>query len=259
MGIVVAAVAFILLTGSAATSAIHVRSTLQANFRGAYDILVRPKGSFTPLERERGLIRDNYLSGIYGGITMRQYRRIEHLPGVEVAAPIANIGTVLAQEPVILPLKHYLNGAQDQLFRVRFSWVSQNGLSRYPASDMYLYATRRRFDLGPQTAVVRDPLTGRADLICNGYNETKPVVLAPFVPINSSYLFCSSPHVSAALGQLIRQVPIDRESSSSSSSRSTSRRSTLKPRRNSSACREPWSAGATSDRRRGHTSRNPHP
>jgi putative ABC transport system permease protein len=205
LGIVVAAVAFILLTGSAATSAIHVRSTLQRNFRGAYDILVRPKGSFTPLERERGLIRDNYLSGIYGGITMRQYRLIEHLSGVEVAAPIANIGTVLAQEPVILPLKRYLNGQQDQLFRVHLSWVSQDGLSRYPASDMYLYATRRRFGLGPQTAVARDPLTGRSDLICNGYNETKPVVLAPFVPVNSSYLFCSSRDLSPGLGRLIRQ------------------------------------------------------
>ena len=49
LGIVVATVAFVLLTSSAATSAIHVRSTLQKNFRGAYDILVRPRARLRPL------------------------------------------------------------------------------------------------------------------------------------------------------------------------------------------------------------------
>jgi hypothetical protein len=205
-GIVVAAVAFILLTGSAATSAIHVRSTLKENFRGAYDILVRPKGSFTRLERKEQLVRDNYLSGIYGGITFKQYHRIEHLPGVEVAAPIANVGTVLAEEPVIVPLRRFLGSQMDQLFRVRFSWVAQDGLSRYPATDEYLYATRRRFDLGSQTAVARDPLTGQDDLVCNGYEATVPVVYAPFVPVNSSLLFCASPSVTPALRNLTKDI-----------------------------------------------------
>jgi putative ABC transport system permease protein len=199
LGIIVAAVSFVLLTGSAATSAIHVRSTLKQNFRGAYDILVRPKGSFTPLERKDQLVRDNYLSGIYGGITLRQYRSIEHIPGVQVAAPIANIGTVLAQQPVVVSLKHYLRSQNDQLFRVRFSWVAQDGLSRYPASDEYLYVTHRQLTLDRQAAATRDPLTGKPDLICDGYNETKPVILAPFLPVNSSSLFCSSTNSTAAL------------------------------------------------------------
>ncbi len=176
-----------------------MRSTLKENFRGAYDILVRPKGSFTPLERRDGLVRDNYLSGIYGGITLRQYRSVEHIPGVQVAAPIANIGTVFAQQPVVVSLKHYLGSQTDQLFRVGFSWVAQGGLSRYPASDEYLYATHRQLTLDRQAAVVRDPLTGKPDLICDGYNETKRVVLAPFVPVNSSSLFCSSTNSTAAL------------------------------------------------------------
>ena len=95
LGVLAAAVSFVLLTGSARTSSIQVRGTLTKNFRGAYDILVRPPGSYTTLERQQGLVRDNYLSGIYGGITLRQYHRIQHIPGVQVAAPIANIGTVL--------------------------------------------------------------------------------------------------------------------------------------------------------------------
>ena len=47
------------------------------------------------MERREGLVRDDYLSGIFGGITMAQYHRIARLPGVQVAAPIAMIGYVL--------------------------------------------------------------------------------------------------------------------------------------------------------------------
>jgi putative ABC transport system permease protein len=198
--VAVAAIAFVLLTGSTATSELRVHRTLTANFRGAYDILVRPRGSFTPLEREKGLVRDNYLSGIFGGITMKEYREIEKIPGVAVAAPIANIGTVLAEQTVTLHLRHFVRSQKDQLFRVRFSWVTQNGLSRYPGGDEYLYVTRRRMDLGPKdTSVVSDPLTGRQDMVCNGYNATKPLVPAPFAPLNSSRLLCSSDNLTSAL------------------------------------------------------------
>jgi hypothetical protein len=199
-GVVVAAVAFILLTGSAATSAIHVRATLKKNFRGAYDILVRPQGSFTPLERSEQLVRDNYLSGIYGGITMRQYRRIEHLPGVEVAAPIANLGTTFVDASVVLRLHRYIDHARDQLFRVRFSWRSQRGLSRYPGSDEYLYATRRRVGPGRGGApLVTDPVDGRGDQVCNGYDDTEPLEYRPFVPGNSSFLWCATSNRASAL------------------------------------------------------------
>ncbi len=64
-----AAVSFVLLTSAAQTSDIRVRGSVETNFRNAYDILVRPRGSFTRLERSEQLIRDNYLSGIFGGIS----------------------------------------------------------------------------------------------------------------------------------------------------------------------------------------------
>ena len=199
-GIVVAAVAFILLTGSAATSAIHVRHTLKKNFRGAYDILVRPKNSFAPLERSEALVRDNYLSGIYGGITLGQYHRIEHLPGVEVAAPIASLGTTFVDASVVLPLGRFIGPGRDQLFRVHFSWLSERGRSRYPGSDEYLYATRRRIGPGPGGAtLVTDPLDGRGDQACNGYGNTRPVDYSPFVPVNSSYLWCATSNRAPAL------------------------------------------------------------
>lgn len=66
------------------------------NFRAAYDILVRPQDSFTPLEKQQGLIQQNYLSGVFGGIRFQQCREIKDIPGVEVAAHIANIRYVIA-------------------------------------------------------------------------------------------------------------------------------------------------------------------
>ncbi|MDQ5822186.1 MAG: hypothetical protein M3540_12165, partial [Actinomycetota bacterium] len=85
---------FVLLSAAATTSDLRVRGSVESNFRNAYDILVRPRGSLTPLERRSRLVRDNYLSGIFGGITLGQYREIERIPGVAIAAPIANMGYV---------------------------------------------------------------------------------------------------------------------------------------------------------------------
>ena len=96
-GILVAAVSFVLLTTAATTGQLRVKGTIAQNWRTAYDILVRPENSFTPLERQEGLIRDNYLSGIFGGITMRQWHTILHIPGVQVAAPIEARGSTTSQ------------------------------------------------------------------------------------------------------------------------------------------------------------------
>jgi putative ABC transport system permease protein len=203
LGILAAAVAFVLLTGSAATSGLRIQGTLKSNYRNAYDILVRPKDSTTPLERQERLVRPNFLSGIYGGITFKQYHEIEQITGVAVAAPIANVGTVLVEQQVKVSLKRFLGPRTDQLFRVRFSWVAQDGLSHYPASDLYLYATRRRLDVGPLNSMAaRDPLTGKADQVCEGYNASRPLVHAPFAPVNSSRLRCASPNLKQALKNL---------------------------------------------------------
>ena len=70
--IVVAAVSFSVLISAVATSTLQVHGTVKANYRSAYDILVRPIGSRSAVERSRGLVRENYLAGIFGGITMAQ-------------------------------------------------------------------------------------------------------------------------------------------------------------------------------------------
>src|SRR5215467_3638230 len=86
-GILVAATSFTLLTASVRTARLITVGTISRNARSAYDILVRPPGARTPLERRFKLVQDNFLSAIFGGITLAQYHKIEKIPGVQVAAP----------------------------------------------------------------------------------------------------------------------------------------------------------------------------
>ncbi len=83
-GILVAALSFSLLTAAITTSTAEVRGTVVRNLRPAYDILVRPPGSATALETSKDVVRDNYLSGIFGGITLRQYAEVMKVPGVQL-------------------------------------------------------------------------------------------------------------------------------------------------------------------------------
>jgi ABC-type lipoprotein release transport system permease subunit len=201
LGIFVAAVSFVLLTGTTRTSALHVRGTLQGSFRSAYDVLVRPRGTTTPLERDEGLVRANFLSGIYGGITLRQYREIKRLPGVEVAAPIANIGTILPQGFVWVPLQRLLTRERHQLYKVTFSWRSNGGLSRYPGWTEYVYYTRNplvEYPPGAQNSFIDEAVPGRTPLpVCTGFNESAPATSGPFAA--SPTLTCASPRIPAEI------------------------------------------------------------
>jgi putative ABC transport system permease protein len=197
-GILVAAVSFVLLASAAKTSELRVRGSVARNFRGAYDVLVRPKGSFTPLERSDGLVRDNYLSGIYGGITLRQYKTIQRIPGVEVAAPIANLGYVMPFGEIPISIADDLDRSPVQLYRLRLTWLA-NGGSRYPAGDLYVYYTRRhRFTReletvpgGRRPGQLEEILDGKGRVpVCSGFQP--PNVYGPFDLRSASWLACFS-------------------------------------------------------------------
>lgn len=169
--ILVAAVSFSLLTSAVATSKLQVRGTVDENFRTAYDILVRPSGSRTALEVADGLVQENYLSGIFGGITMDQYRRIASLSGVEVAAPVAMVGYVLPALYVSIRIDEFVTPANQQLWVVSRSRQSDRGLSAYPDPDSYIYLTRRRvtYQDGEYGPTQRDPLTGKPVNACQSF------------------------------------------------------------------------------------------
>ena len=94
-GMLLAVTAFTVLTAASRTSQLTTIGTISAHFRPAYDILVRPQASRTRLESQTGTVQPNFLSGIYGGITLAQYHQIQQVPGVAVAAPIAMVGYTL--------------------------------------------------------------------------------------------------------------------------------------------------------------------
>ena len=165
-GILVAATAFSLLTAATDTSEARVRGTVAANFTSSYDLLIRPPGSQTPLERDRGLIRNNFESGIYGGITVQQWRRIRSIPGVAVAAPVAYLGWVNQLAQVKVPVGRYLS--LDQPVRVRTLTSAQAGRPAEWAVHEYLVVTRSNLCPGVfvQAPPQRDAFSPRDFGIC---------------------------------------------------------------------------------------------
>lgn len=173
--IVVAAVSFSLLTSTVATSRLQVVGTVEENYRSAYDILVRPAQSQTPLEAAEGLVQENYLSGIFGGITRRQYRTIAELPEVEVAAPVAMVGYTL---PIVF-VPYTVNDVIDetgsqQVLRMDLNWSSDRGLSRYQEPPRYFYVTDQPMRRVNGVVTQDDPVTGRPLQVCDSFYEHLP-------------------------------------------------------------------------------------
>lgn len=143
--VLVAAVSFTVLAAAARTSAIQVEGTVESNYRAAYDVLVRPRRSTTALEDRQSLVRPNFLSGVFGGIKMRQWRDVKAIPGVDVAAPIANIGYILPAVDEGLILEDVLDEAPEQVYRIRGRSRAQRDMSNYPSqSRPYVYFSKDR-------------------------------------------------------------------------------------------------------------------
>jgi putative ABC transport system permease protein len=141
-GVLVAATAFTVLTAASQTAQLRTVGAVSANFSPAYDILVRPKGARTAVENLTGTVQPDFLSGIYGGITVAQYHKIEQLPGVQVAAPIAMAGYAQLQAGIFVPVPAaVLAKSSRQLFRISTTWVSDNGAIRVAQPPGYLYVT----------------------------------------------------------------------------------------------------------------------
>lgn len=175
LGILVATTSFTVLTSTSRTQQLRTVGTVQHNYRSAYDILVRPKGSTSALERARGLVRPNYLSGIFGGISLRQYTTISRLSGVQVAAPIAMVGYVVPTVTITTSVPQEPAAVPRRLYRVDRSWVFDRGLSRAPDASGYVYETSGALTtpliLGASTT---EKVAGRNVAVCEGPN-TQPV------------------------------------------------------------------------------------
>lgn len=191
-GILVAAASFVLLTSSAQTSELRVKGAVERNWRNAYDILVRPPGSFTPLEQQRDLVRENYLSGIFGGISLEQYRKIRSTPGVAVAAPIANVGYMLPLGRIPVSIGGLVSSQPRQVYRIRLTWLANGTSSRYPGPELYVYVTRRPLSASGGILAETTGADEPSYNVCSGYTKSKPPSNGPFSLTFSSSLFCFS-------------------------------------------------------------------
>ena len=165
LGMLVAVTAFSVLTAASRTSQLRTVGEVSAHFSPAYDILVRPKGTRTALEARTGTVQPNFLSGIYGGITMRQYHEIQQIPGVALAAPIAMVGYSLPTElvPVRLPAADVARPGR-QLYRVSTTWVSAGGTSRIRQPASYVYLTPDRLGVTDATGATSEVLPGGSEV-----------------------------------------------------------------------------------------------
>jgi putative ABC transport system permease protein len=171
-GILVATTAFTVLTAAARTAQIRTIGTVTAHFQPAYDILVRPVGARSSLESATGTVQPDFLSGIYGGITMAQWHQISKIADVQVAAPIAMVGYTFmsAQFPVRLPAADVARPGR-QLYRITTTWVSANGATRIPEPPSYAYVTPDPIHFSFDNGATSETLPGGSTVTpCPAYN-----------------------------------------------------------------------------------------
>jgi putative ABC transport system permease protein len=103
-----------------------IDSDIKKNYRGTYDILVRPEGSRNDIEKKYGLVEENYLGIGQGGISIRDYEKIKSLDGVDIAAPIASLGYFTGiSRAIVLPMP-------DRSERISVQFYTSDGIHRYP-------------------------------------------------------------------------------------------------------------------------------
>ncbi|MEV4415698.1 FtsX-like permease family protein [Catellatospora sp. NPDC049609] len=171
--IAAAVAAFTLLTSAATAERLDAVGTVVANYRPAYDILVRPTGTRLPLEQQRNLVQSGQLAGMNGGITLDQWTAVQQIDGVAVAAPVAVVGYSMRTVPVEVDLTSQLDpAAERQVLRIQPTWVTDAGLSAIPDGAAYLYVTRNPLRQPPPTKYVgqligpREHSDGTAVLVC---------------------------------------------------------------------------------------------
>lgn len=79
IGLLAATLGFVVLVSTSQTTQALLRGEVDKAWPAPYDLIVRPPGSQTSLEKQEGLVRPNFLSSVAGGITDDQLRTIRGL------------------------------------------------------------------------------------------------------------------------------------------------------------------------------------
>lgn len=114
--------------GIQSAAAAALQSTIDTNWRGAYDILVTSPGGLEPIG---GMLPPNTLRGTGKGLSLDALAEVRTVPGVEVAAPIGHVLTPgLKLSGVTLAVPKGLPGAAEapQAFRLTATYTTDDGL-----------------------------------------------------------------------------------------------------------------------------------
>ncbi|MGI9061832.1 MAG: FtsX-like permease family protein [Ktedonobacteraceae bacterium] len=98
VGFLLVACAFILLSATTQTTVLQAQQIISKNWRPTYDLVVLPPQTHVPTNTT---IPADLLEGYDGGITLSQYRQIQSIPGVAVAAPLAFVGYMRVPRPSV--------------------------------------------------------------------------------------------------------------------------------------------------------------
>jgi ABC-type antimicrobial peptide transport system permease subunit len=164
-----AATGFTVLTASSDAARLQTVGTADARAQVGYDILVRPVGTQSAVERKESLVQAGFLGGIYGGISLQQWHRIQQLSGISVAAPIAMAGYALTDFSTPVDFTDVLPASRNAVGRVDVSWSAENGLTHEQSPPDFLFSTtgRLRFREGTSTGgLYATPQAHHASGIC---------------------------------------------------------------------------------------------
>lgn len=90
-GFLLAACALVLLSATTLTTVVQARQIIRQHWRSSYDLVVLPPQASISTNQP---VPVDVFAGYKGGISIQQYERIQNLPGVAIAAPVAFIGYV---------------------------------------------------------------------------------------------------------------------------------------------------------------------
>jgi putative ABC transport system permease protein len=140
LGLLTSTLGFIGLASTSKTTEATLRGDIGRAWQTPYDLLVRPPGSATALERSAGLVRPNFLSGLVGGISMTDLKKVRSSVGVQVAAPIAMLGFIDAPTAFSADLTKEITPGLN-VFRLSGRITADAGLSTYPFTSYLVVDT----------------------------------------------------------------------------------------------------------------------
>ncbi|MED4130613.1 hypothetical protein [Shouchella miscanthi] len=115
------------MTGNLMDARKEVKQEITDFSRGAYDILLRPEHARSEVEIELGLVEENYLGIGSGGISVAQWAEIKNHPQVEIAAPVAAIGSFHARERTFM----FQEVEEDKSRYYEVNYMTSDGHSTY--------------------------------------------------------------------------------------------------------------------------------